>query len=137
MPAAKGKVELKVVLPQELKEQLDTDAAERGVDRSAWMTMLLQSSYDEHGHDQAARLDQLIRDQVFLREQVAELATALHELMASLQKTPATPAKPVYPTPATLEETYPELYAPKTPEPVPDPVEESPAPVKGWRRWRR
>src|SRR2546430_9003248 len=113
MPAAKGKVELKVMLPQELKEQLDADATERGLDRSAWMTMLLQSSYDEHGHDQTARLDQLIRDQSVLRDQVAQLVTALHELVESLQKSPAKPAKEVYPTPATWEETYPEMYAPK------------------------
>jgi|SRR5882724_4866746 len=138
MPAAKGKAELKVMLPQELKAQLDADAAERSLDRSAWVTMLLQSSYDEEGHGQTARLDQLIRDHAALREQVAQLVASLQELVASLQKSSAPPPKPVYPTPATWEETYPELYAPKVPEPTPEPVEtDAPAAErKGWRPWR-
>jgi hypothetical protein len=138
MPAAKGKVELKVVLPQELKEQLDADATERGMDRSAWMTMVLQSSYDEQGHSQAVRLDQLIRDHVALREQVEQVAISLRELVEALQKAPTTPAKKVYPTPATWAETYPELYAPTPPAPEPAPiVVEAPATKKGWRPWRR
>ncbi len=138
MPAAKGKVELKVVLPQELKEQLDTDAAERGLDRSAWMTMVLQSSYDEQGPGQAVRLDQLIRDHVALREQVEQIAISLRELVEAIQKAPATPAKKVYPTPATWAETYPELYAPKPPASELAPVVvEAPAAKKGWRPWRR
>ena len=137
MPAAKGKVDLKVSMPGELKAQLDTDAADRGMDRSALITMLLLSSYEApEPSDIPARLDQLIRDQAVLREQVAQLVTAIQEVLEAMRQAPAKPAKEVYPTPATWEETYPELYAPKVPEPPPVAVAPPPPEKKGWP-WRR
>jgi hypothetical protein len=136
MPAAKGKVDLKVSMPSELKAQIDTDAAKRGMDRSALITMLLLSSYEAPEPSEIpARLDQLIRDQAVLRDQVAQLVTAFQEVLEAMRQAPATPAKEVYPTPATWEQTYPELYAPRVEPPAPAPLQ--PAEKKGWGPWRR
>ena len=48
----------------------------------------------------------------------ARWSMLIETFMAAVGK-PAAPAEKVYPTPATWEETYPELYAPKPPEPTP------------------
>jgi hypothetical protein len=136
MPAAKGKTEIRVVIPAALKAQLEREAAERGLDRSAWITRRLQS---EDAPDVtsalAQRLDQVIRDMDTMREQLAQVITLIETFMAAVG-TPSTPAEKVYPTPATWEETYPELYAPKPPAPTPAVVVVPQAPAKRWP-WQR
>jgi hypothetical protein len=136
MPAAKGKTEIRVVIPDALKAQLEREAAERGLDRSAWITMQLQS---EDAPDVtsalAQRIDQVIRDMDTMREQLAQVITLIETFMAAVG-TPSTPAEKVYPTPATWEETYPELYAPKPPAPTPAVVVVPQAPAKRWP-WQR
>jgi hypothetical protein len=136
MPAAKGKTEIRVVIPDALKAQLEREAAERGLDRSAWITMQLQS---EDAPDVtsalAQRIDQVIRDMDTMREQLAQVITLIETFMAAVGK-PSTPAEKVYPTPATWEETYPELYAPKPPAPTPAVVVVPQAPAKRWP-WQR
>jgi hypothetical protein len=136
MPAAKGKTEIRVVIPDALKAQLEREAAERGLDRSAWITMQLQS---EDAPDVtsalAQRIDQVIRDMDTMHEQLAQVITLIETFMAAVGK-PSTPAEKVYPTPATWEETYPELYAPKPPAPTPAVVVVPQAPAKRWP-WQR
>jgi hypothetical protein len=136
MPAGKGKTEIRVVIPDELKVQLEREAAERGLDRSTWITMQLQSDDEPDAIGALGqRMDQVIRDLDTMREQFAQVITLIETFMAAVGK-PSTPAEKVYPTPATWEETYPELYAPKTQEPTPAVVVAPQAPVKRWP-WQR
>jgi hypothetical protein len=145
MPAAKGKTEIRVVLPDALKAELEQEAAEQGVDRSTWITMRLQT-VDASGEsgEVARRLSELARDSAVMREALTQLHEDLRQVvvlieafMAAVGK-PATPAEKVYPTPATWEETYPELYAPTPPESSPAAVVvEPPAPAKRWGIWPR
>ena len=143
MPAAKGKTEIRVVLPDALKAELEQEAAEQGVDRSTWIAMRLQT-VDASGEsgEVARRLRELARDSAAMREQVAQLheglqqvVTLIEAFIAAVGKPPA-PAEKVYPTPATWAETYPELYAPEAPTPTPAGMGEPPAPVKRWP-WQR
>jgi hypothetical protein len=138
MAGASGKSIVKLVLPADLKEALDAEAQARGMDRSALIcAQLLAFAEESPEPDETSiqrRLDQVLRDHVALREQLSQIVTLIETFMASVAK-PATPAAQVYPTPATLEETYPELYAPPAPPPV-EPVTVAEAPVKKWP-WRR
>jgi hypothetical protein len=136
MPGAKGKAEIKVVLPQALKAELDADAAAHGVDRSTWICMRLQT-VDETAEGERLRplLEHVFRDHAVMRDQLAQVITLIETFMAAVGK-PAASAEKVYPTPATWEETYPELYAPKPPEPTPAVVVEPQAPAKRWP-WQR
>jgi hypothetical protein len=144
MPGAKGKAEIKVVLPEALKARLDADAAEYGMDRSALICQRLQDTLEsQETHEVARRLGELARDSAVMRDELTQLhgdlkhvVTLIETFMAAVSK-PSTPAEKVYPTPATWEETYPELYAPKPQEPTPPvTVEEPRAPVKRWP-WQR
>ena len=143
MPAAKGKTEIRVVVPDELKAQMDREAAEHGMDRSALICQRLHDALEsQETHEVARRLGELARDSAAMREEVAHLhedlqqvVTLIETFMAAVSK-PGTPAEKVYPTPATWEETYPELYAPKAPAPTPAGVGEPQAPVKRWP-WQR
>ena len=137
MPAAKGKTEIRVVVPDELKAQLEKEASARGIDRSTWITMQLQSVEEPDALGaMGQRLDQVIRDMDTIREQLAQVITLIETFMAAVGK-PQAPAEKVYPTPATWEETYPELYGPKTPEPMPAAAVEAPqARAKRWP-WQR
>jgi hypothetical protein len=136
MPAAKGKTEIRVVLPDELKATLEQEAAEQGVDRSTWIAMRLQTvdAAGESG-EVARRLSELARDTAALREDLRQVVILIETFMAAVSK-PAAPAEKVYPQPATWEETYPELYAPKAPDPTPAVVVEPQAPAKRWP-WSR
>jgi hypothetical protein len=143
MPAAKGKTEIRVVLPDALKAELEQEAAEQGVDRSTWIAMRLQT-VDEGGEsgEVVRRLAELARDSAVMREaldqlhrDLAQVVTLIETFMTAVGK-PSTPAEKVYPQPATWEETYPELYEPQAPDPTPVVGVEPPAPVKRWR-WPR
>jgi hypothetical protein len=138
MRGASGKAIIKLVLPDELKAALDAEAQARGLDRSAWIcAQLLAGAEAAPASDETSiqrRLDQLVRDHAVLREQMAQIITLIETVIAGVQK-PAPAAEPAYPIPATLEETYPELYAPSAPPPV-EPVTVAEAPVKKWP-WRR
>jgi hypothetical protein len=143
MPAAKGKTEIRVVLPESLKAELEQEAAEQGVDRSTWIAMRLQT-IDASGEsgEVARRLSELARDSAVVREALSQLHEDLRQVvvlieafMAAVGK-PSAPAEKVYPTPATWEETYPELYAPKVPETTPTVVVAPQAPAKRWP-WSR
>jgi hypothetical protein len=90
----------------------------------------------------ARRLAELARDSAVLREQVTQLhedvrqvVTLIETFMAAVSK-PSPPAEKGYPTPASWEETYPELYEPKAPDPTPVVGVEPQAPVKRWP-WQR
>jgi hypothetical protein len=136
MPAAKGKTEIRVVVPDELKAQLDKEASERGIDRSTWITMQLQLVEEPDAIGALGQqIDQVIRDLDTMREQLAQVVTLIETFMTAVGK-PSTPAEKTYPTPATWEETYPELYAPKPPAPTPAVVVAPQAPAKRWP-WQR
>jgi hypothetical protein len=143
MPRAKGKAELKLVLPEALKAQLDADAAEYGMDRSALICQRLHDALEsQETNEVARRLGELARDSAAMREEVAQLhedltqvVTLIETFMTAVGK-PSTPTEKVYPTPASWEETYPELYAPRQ-EPTPAAAVEAPqAPAKRWP-WQR
>ena len=143
MPAAKGKTEIRVVLPDALKAALEQEASEQGVDRSTWIAMRLQmvDASGESG-EIAQRLSDLSRDSAAVREALTQLHEDLRQVvilietfMAAVSK-PASPTEKVYPPTATWEETYPELYAPKGPDPTPEVVVDPQAPAKRWP-WSR
>jgi hypothetical protein len=137
MPAGRGKEAVKVVLPVDLKAALDAEAAAQGLDRSALiLARLAQGS--THVPDPwaslQARLDHQERQLASLQETLRELVTALHEVLVAVRSSAAPPPVPAYPVPATLEETYPELYAPQAEAPVS--AATIPEPAKRWP-WRR
>jgi hypothetical protein len=139
MPGARGKVEIKLVLPPDLKAQLDAEAQARGMDRSALICAQLlafaEGSQESDGEAIQRRLDQVLRDHVALREQLTQVITLIETFMAAVGK-PHAPAEKGYPQPASWEETYPELYETPTPEPTP-PAETPQAPTKRWGLWPR
>jgi hypothetical protein len=143
MPAAKGKAEIRFVAPDALKARLDAEAIDRGMDRSALICQRLQDALEgEETAEVARRLGELARDSAVMRdalkqlhEDLTQVVTLIETFMAAVGK-PSTPAEKVYPTPATFEEIYPELYAPKPPEPVTPRAAPQPA-AKGWLSWRR
>jgi len=135
MPVAKGKSEIKLVVQEPLKAQLDAEAADRGIDRSSLICQRLLASYDEQ--DPGAmerRLDQVIRDLSALREDMAQVITLMETFVAGLGKPPIPSGEKVYPTPATLEETYPEL---KTMQASVPPTDAPTMPAKRWTLWPR
>ena len=141
MPAAKGKQSISVVVPDGVKEALDAEASARGLDRSALILAKLQADAEQSTWASVStRLDHQDRQMTVIRESLEQLVSSLQELVASLNQPPATPPQPVYPTPAKLEDVYPELKAMREttvdqaslfPQPVPEP------PAKRWRVWPR
>ncbi len=108
MPAAKGKTEIRVVLPESLKAELEQEAAEQGVDRFTWIAMRLQT-IDASGEsgEVARRLSELALNSAVVREALSQLHEDLRQVvglieafMAAVGK-PSAPAEKVYPTPAS------------------------------------
>lgn len=130
MPAAKGKLAISVVMPEGLVAQLDQEASAQGMDRSSLIVSKLEAAERDGPWTKVIiRLDSQDRT-------IAQLVTALQEVLEAMRQTQTKTMTPAYPAPATLEETYPELYAPKGPDSEPvvaPPVDEK----KGWARWRR
>jgi hypothetical protein len=139
MPPGRGKEAVKVVLPVDLKAELDAEAAAQGIDRSALILARLAQGSGDDGADPwaslQARLDHQERQLAGMQETLRELVTALHEVLAAVRSSSTPRQEPAYPVPASLEETYPELYAPKAPAPVS--ATPTPEPVKRWSPWRR
>jgi hypothetical protein len=143
MPRAKGKAEIKLVLPEALKAQLDAAAAEHGMDRSALICQRLQDALEsQETNEVARRLSELARDSAATRDEVAQLhedlkqvVTLIETFMAAVSK-PSAPAEKLYPPPASWEETYPELYAPRQESTPAVAVEVPQAPAKRWP-WQR
>ena len=130
MPAAKGKQAISVVMPEGLVAQLDQEALAQGMDRSSLIVSKLDAAEREGPWTKVMiRLDSQDRT-------MAQLVTALQEVLEAMRQTEVKAKTPAYPVPATLEEVYPELYTSKVSDPEPvvaAPVEEK----KGWARWRR
>jgi hypothetical protein len=139
--AAKGKAELKVVMPEELKEQVDTEAKARGIDRSALICLRVQESYGLAPQDDVGlKVEQVIRDLDMLKQDFRAVVTLIETFVEDVGKSKGAPEK-VYPAPASIEETYPEvkamLAAPQGPAVDEDtPAAVTPVPEKRWP-WSR
>lgn len=139
MPPAEGKQGIKVVVPEALKAQLDADAQARGMDRSLLICLRLQESYTDIPLDATGpKLDQLIRDHAVLRDEFRQIVTLL-ETFVTRMTAQVHPVEPVYPTPATIEETYPELQALAASGETPATCEHPSAVVeeRRWKLWPR
>jgi hypothetical protein len=136
MAGGRSKVVLQVVMPPELKAEVDAAATAEGLDRSAWICARLQAPPEASVVDDLARrLDQVLRDHDVLREQLGQVITLIETFMAAVGK-PQAPAEKGYPQPATWQETYPELYQPATPDAGAS--GETPTPqTKRWGLWPR